>query len=440
MHMFIIYSLALAMALLLSAPWWLIQMMRHGKYRAGWGERWGRVPRRILQPSQPDKGLVWVHAVSVGEVLAVSGLIGELRRLSGCRVVVSTTTATGQKLAGGRFGVENVFFFPLDFGFAIRPYLKALRPQLVVVAETEFWPNFLRLAQLSGARIATVNARISDRSFPRYRCLRAFMRPVLRPIDLFLAQTDEDSRRLRQIGAPSNRVRTGGNLKFDVQPKAETAIVGDFRRALARAEAGPVVICGSTVEGEEALILSAWRQLVPEFSRALMVLAPRHPERFAAVEEMLARSGVEVCRRSDWNGEAVPVGGVFLLNSIGELGSMYALADVAFVGGSLLPRGGHNILEPAWFGAPILVGPHTENFRDIVATFLKQRAVLVLRDGHELAPTLSRLLRNSAERRELGARAAAVMKANAGATQRTLQALRELLDRAPRAAVGEVGQ
>jgi 3-deoxy-D-manno-octulosonic-acid transferase len=431
--MFFLYSLALGLALLVSAPWWLVQMLRHGKYRAGWHERWGRVPERILRGAD-GRDVIWVHAVSVGEVLAVAGLINELRRWGGCRVLVSTTTATGQKLAAERFGAEHVFFFPLDFGFAIRPYLEALRPKLVVVAETEFWPNFLRLAQASGARIATVNARISDRSFPRYRRMRTLMRAVLAPIDLFLAQTGDDAQRLVQIGAPATRVQTSGNLKFDYQPKAEPAIVADFRQAMTRAGAGPVVVCGSTVEGEEEPVVAAWQSILARFPRAVMVLAPRRPERFGAVAEILTRTGMSFCRRSAWDGRQPPVGGVFLLDTIGELGAMYALADVAFVGGSLAPRGGHNILEPAYFGAPILVGPHTENFRDIVATFRRRQAVLTVHDGNELAASLARLLGNAEERRQLGACAAAVMQANAGATGRTLAALRELLALPPGAA------
>ena len=425
--MFTVYSLGLAVALLLSAPWWLVQMMRQGKYRAGIRERLGRVPERILNGQQCDLDAIWVHAVSVGEVLAVSGLIGRLRQPGDYRVVVSTTTLTGQKLARDRFGAENVFYFPLDFAFAIRPYLHALRPKLVVVAETEFWPNFLRLAKTGGARIATVNARISDRSFPRYRRLRFLMRPVLSFIDLFLCQTDEDARRLQQIGAPGQRVSRSGNLKFDLQPKSEPPVVAELRKALADAGVGPVVVVGSTVEGEEVPILAAWRRLVAGFPRALMILAPRHPERFGAVAEMLARDGVQVCRRSSWQGSEIPTGGVFLLDTIGELGAIYALADVAFVGGSLMPKGGHNILEPAFFGKATLVGPHTENFRDIIATFRNQQALLVVRDADELAATLIRLLRDARECSALGARAAAVMQANAGATERTVQGLVALL-------------
>ena len=219
--MHILYTLALGVALLLATPWWAWQMLTRRKYRAGLGERLGRVPSRLGSA----EGAVWVHAVSVGEVLAVSAVLGRLRQgWPGRRLVVSTTTLAGQKLARDRFGEDNVFYFPLDFAFAIRPYLRALRPELVVLAETEFWPNFLRLARRHGARIAVVNARISDRSLPRYRRWKGLLTGVLRNVDVFLAQSEEDARRLREIGADPARVRVGGNLKFDVRPPAETTI------------------------------------------------------------------------------------------------------------------------------------------------------------------------------------------------------------------------
>ena len=208
--MYFLYNVLLAVAGLLSAPWWIGAILRHGKYRAGLWERLGRVPRR-LDSLRLGPACVWVHAVSVGEVLAVSGLVSELKRcLPDRRIMVSTTTATGQKLARARFGEDNVFFFPLDFGFAIRPYLRKLQPELIVLTETEFWPNFLRLAQEWQCSVAVVNARISDRSFPRYRWARRVMAEVLRPVNLFLAQSEEDARRLREIGAAADRLRVAG--------------------------------------------------------------------------------------------------------------------------------------------------------------------------------------------------------------------------------------
>ena len=427
--MYLLYSALLAVWLVVSLPYWLLQMMRHGKYRAGLSERLGRVPALLARGTKPT---IWVHAVSVGEVLAVSGLVGELTsRYPHYRLVVSTTTATGQKLARSRFGGENVFYFPLDFGFAIRPYLRALRPQLVVIAETEFWPNFYRLAWASGARIAVANARVSDRSWPGYRRVRRWLGRILSHVDVFLAQTEEDRKRLIDIGAPADRVQVTGNLKFDVPPPSPPPIVASLRSAFAQAEAGPIIVCGSTVDDEEPILLRGFENVLASHPRALMILAPRHPERFGQVLALLDQLGVRFWRRSLWSGEPI-AGGVFLLDSIGELASLYALGDIAFVGGSLVPRGGHNIIEPAQHGVPILVGNHTENFRDIVGLFQSHDGVRVVSQA-ELPLALMELISDDAERVALGRRGAETLRSQAGATQRTADALEKLL--APAAVV-----
>jgi 3-deoxy-D-manno-octulosonic-acid transferase len=418
--MYLLYSALAAVALVLALPVLLLRMVRHGKYRAGLGERFGRFVRRLRDPHR--RPTIWVHAVSVGETLAVSGLISELRRIAPAhRVVVSTTTMTGQKLARQRFGEANVFYFPVDFACAIRPYLRELRPELVVLAEAEFWPNFLRLAHQSGARIAVVNARISDRSFPRYRRFRSVVGPVLSHVDLFLAQGEEDRRRLIEIGAPAERVQVSGNMKFDIAPAAFSPLAEQIRSAVT----GWVLVCGSTVEGEERLLINTMTRVWERFPEAVMVLAPRHPERFAEVNELLAASGVPFLRRSQWNGE--PLGGkVFLLDTIGELTDLYEAADLAFVGGSLVPRGGHNILEPARCGVATIVGPYTENFRDIIQAFLAAEAVQVT-DAEHLTETIMYWLTHDSYRRGMGDFAKQTIAANSGATARTVAALESLL-------------
>jgi len=413
--------------MLASLPYWIFQMARHGKYRKGLAERLGRVSPRLQLPVESEPAL-WVHAVSVGEVLAVAGLVEELqRRFPRHRIFISTTTDSGQALACKRFGEANVFYFPMDFAFAIRPYLRALRPQMVVIAETEFWPNFIRLAHASGARIAVVNARISDRSWPNYQRFRGLLRRLLANVDLFLAQTPEDAARLQDIGARPERVKVAGNLKFDVPVPAPPAIVEILRTSINASAAGPVLVCGSTVDGEEPLLLKAFENLVVQHPRAMMILAPRHPERFPAVAALLGQMSIRFCRRSEWNGEPL-AGGVFLLDTIGELAALYALADVAFVGGSLVPRGGHNIIEPAQHGVATVVGNHTENFRDIVSLFQSRNAVRIVGPA-ELPLVLLELLANDEERIALGKRAAETMRSQIGATLRTADELQELLVR-----------
>jgi 3-deoxy-D-manno-octulosonic-acid transferase len=411
--------------MLASLPYWLYQVVRHGKYRRGFAERLGKLPAR-LTPARATSRVIWMHAVSLGEVLAVSGLAERMRSsFPRHRIVVSTTTDTGQDLARQRFGEENVFYFPMDFAFAIRPYLRSLQPEVVVLAETEFWPNFLRLAHASGARIAVVNARISDRSWPRYQRFRWALRKMLAQVDLFLAQTPRDGERLISIGAEPTRVQVSGNLKFDVSLPSPPPIVGSLRQSLQAEGAGPVLVCGSTVEDEEPLLLKAFENLRVGHPRAVMILAPRHPERFDSVAILLQQLGIPFHRRSSWQAEPL-AGGVLLVDTIGELAALYGLADIAFVGGSLVPRGGHNIIEPAQHGVAIVTGNHTENFRDIVGLFQNRDAVRIV-GVSELPLILMQLLENDAERRALGRRAKQTMLSQAGATQRTLEALKGLV-------------
>ena len=423
--MFLVYSVVLGLAILVSGPYWLWEMLRHAKYRAGLRERLGIIPRRVRGGGAK---CIWIHAVSVGEVLAISELARSLRSdLPDHRVVISTTTDTGQKLATSRFGSENVFYFPLDFGFAVRRWFAELKPDLVILGETEFWPNFLRVAAEYEARVAVVNARISDRSFRGYRRWRALLSRVLRSVDVFLAQTPEDARRLIEIGAPEARVRVTGNLKFDVPAPRACDIVSQLRTALENSHAGPILVCGSTLAGEEGMLVSAFDEITKRHPKAVMLLAPRHPERFEEVTRLLATGAVPFRKRSAWQGESLN-GSILLVDSIGELAGLYALADIAFVGGSLVRGGGHNIIEPAQHSVPVLVGEHTENFRDIVNFFRDRDAVRVVAP-EQLGATFLALLAADGERRKLGQRALDVVESQRGATRRTLHELKTLVAR-----------
>jgi 3-deoxy-D-manno-octulosonic-acid transferase len=429
--MYILYSLLLACVAILSLPWWAVQLLRLQKYRTGFSERMGRVPARLKRSG--DMGCIWVHAVSVGEVLAISQLAAELKRtFPRHQLFVSTTTFTGQQLGRQRFGEENVFYLPLDFGFALRPYLNFLRPDLLVLAETEFWPNLLHLLHESGARVAIVNARISDRSFPRYRRFKAFFSRVLSNVDLFLAQTADDAQRLMAIGARKDTVHVSGNLKFDIRLSTGSALVTELRSSMA--DRTPVIVCGSTTAGEEELVLAAFREVLRRFPATVMILAVRHPERFDRVAAMVESSGLKMLRRSSWSPAANTLSGcVFLLDTLGELAAVYELADVAFVGGSLLPLGGHNILEPAQHGIAILTGPHTFNFREIVRIFAEGGGLRTV-SAENLGTELIQQLENEEQRRMLGRRAKELFLENTGATAKTLLALKELINQDSRGA------
>ena len=425
------FNLAMLAALVLGAPWWLWKMATTHKYREGLMERLGRVPRR-LHPSRP---IIWLHAVSVGEVLAVSRLVSELdSAFPGHLLVISTTTRTGQDLARERFGAGRVFYYPLDLPWAVNAYLNALQPKMLILAETEFWPNLLSGCFRRGIPVVVVNARISDRSWPRYRRLRLLWQPFLSRLSAVLAQSETDAERLIAIGCPPEAVSVAGNLKFDVRATGEAEATIQLR-ALGRGLS--FVVAGSTLDGEEAALLEAWPHLLEADPKLILVLAPRHPERFSAVAAQLEHSGIPWVKRSDWR--ALPIeklqpllaGQIVLLDTIGELASVYSVASVAFIGGSLIPAGGHNPLEPAQFGVPIVMGSHYANFRAIVDD-LDEHQALRIATKEKLSAEIIYLLQNPAEVAAMGTRARQVFERQAGATKRCVETIQELLKQGAR--------
>jgi 3-deoxy-D-manno-octulosonic-acid transferase len=425
------YNVALLAALVAGAPWWLWRMATTPKYREGLRERLGRVPVRLVAGAAAgSRPLIWVHAVSVGEVLAVTRLVKALdAALPGYFVAISTTTRTGQALARERFGANRVFYCPLDLPWVVRAYLNALKPRMLVLAETEFWPNLLNGCFRRGVPVAVVNARISDRSWPRYKMLRQLWKPLLGRVGAVLAQSPADAERLIAIGCAPQRVHVAGNLKFDVRAAEEA----EATRLLQASSAGlRFVVAGSTLEGEEAALVEAWPKLLHVDAQLAMVLAPRHPERFAAVAALLEKSGNAWVRRSQWAAKSAPSlrpGEIVLLDTIGELASVYSLASVALVGGSLVPAGGHNPLEPAQFGVPIVMGPHYANFVAITDSLRAHDAVRIAAK-EELAAALLSLLSDRASAEAMGARAKKVFEQQAGATERCVAALQALLSSA----------
>ncbi len=418
--MFFLYNLLL----LLTAPFWLVYV---------WARRRGRrryfrtLARRFggLEPSltQTGGGAVWLHAVSVGEVLSCRELLAELRiELPGRKLLVSTATATGQEMAGVKLRglADGVFYAPLDFPFAARRVLARIQPRLVIVAETEIWPNLYREVKRSGASLLVVNARISDRSAPRYRRLRFFFRRVLRLPDAILAQSELDRERLVAAGAPPEKVEAGGNLKFDSRA-GQSAAPAEIVSLLARLEPSAVVLAGSTREGEERQVLAAWSKVTPKHPRALLILAPRHPERFEEVARLLTRQGFAFARRSRLGAATPALPVILLLDSLGELASLYPLAQVVFVGGSLVTWGGHNVVEPAQAGRAIVVGPHMQNFRAIAGGLLEAGGMLQVRDAGELAAALERLLDDPREAAGIGERAQRWAESQRGASRRAAE-------------------
>ena len=435
----LLYNVALLVVLVVGAPWWLWRVATTRKYREGLWERLGRVPLALRELGR-ERPIIWLHAVSVGEVLAASRLVGELDRdFPGFQVVISTTTRTGQELARERFGPNRVFYCPLDLPWAVAAYLNALQPKMLILAETEFWPNLLSGCFRRKIPVVVVNARVSDRSWPRYRRLRWLWRPFLKRLSRVLAQSETDAERLKAIGCRPERVSDAGNLKFDVRAVEEA----EATRVLRTLATGMrLVVAGSTLEGEEAALLEAWPQLLEADPQLAMVLAPRHPERFAEVATLLYRSGFKWLNRLDWSKQPssafTPLrsGEIVLLDTIGELASVYSLAAVAFVGGSLIPAGGHNPLEPAQFGVAIIMGPHYANFRTITDDLLAHKGVRIAARGELAEALIERTclvtdatdpLRDRTEAVTMGERARQVFEHQAGATARCVDAMRELL-------------
>ena len=419
--MYLLYSLVTLLGLVVLAPYFVYQALRHKKYVGSLGQRLGYLPVSFNLDGDDS---IWIHAVSVGEVLAARPLISELRRrYPRLRLLLSTTTRAGQELARrGVTDADEVLYFPFDWTFSVRRTLNHVKPRLFVMIETEIWPNLLRECRRRGVRTVLVNGRISYRSFPRYRLVRPFFRRVLADIDRFCVQGDETARRLVQLGADPGRITVTGSLKFDafdVMPlpgRGRERVLRYFRISSNR----PVLVAGSTLKGEEEAVIRAFNRLRTSGSTPLLVLAARHPERFAEVERLCRQEGLSTIRRTELPIDAEPRADVVVLDTIGELASVYQIATVVFVGGSLVRAGGHNILEPAVFGKPIVFGPHMENFGEIAEAFLANDAACQVRSARELDAAIVGLMGDPVRRARLGAAARALVEANRGARDRTL--------------------
>ncbi len=415
----LIYNLILALLLPPALVYFFIRRLIKGRAFAGAADRLA-----LRRPPPPVEGqtAIWIHAVSVGEVLAVAPLVARIRRDEpGARIYLSTITPTGQATARKTFtDTVTLFYCPYDLWWPVRRVMRRIQPRRLVIAETEIWPTLLAAARRQGVPVSLVNGRISDRSLPRYRCVRALLRPFLEIPDHWLMQTEEDARRIRELGAPAARVQVAGNLKFDSLRliQSNTALAAAIGACWGTARP-LVLLCGSTMEGEEVLLADLHVRLRPSRPELRLLVAPRHPERFGRAADAFRQRGLRVTLRSRLiSGELAGPADVVILDTLGELAGLYTAADLVFIGGTLTPTGGHNVLEPAAAGRPILIGPSMENFREIAALFRQADALRQAADAADFEHQLVKLLDNPGERAALGRRALELVRSHQGATDR----------------------
>ena len=426
--MHVLYSVAIVVLAVVLSPWFLYQAIRYRKYIGSVAQRMGYLPVSFNLDGDDS---IWIHAVSVGEALTARALISDLReRYPNLKLFLSTTTLTGQQIAARLQDVDAVFFLPFDLPPFVNRTLRLVRPRLFVMMETELWPNLLHACRRAHVKTMLVNGRISSRSYSRYRLVRPFFRRVLADVDRFCMQSDESARRIVDLGADPARVTVTGSLKFDsLESPAAAAGRGEGRvlRYFRIPATRPVFMAASTVKGEESPVLAAFAAVRRVHPATLLIMAPRKPERFAEAEALARAEGLRVVRRKELAVDAEPRADVIILNTIGELAHLFQVATVVFMGGSLVDQGGHNILEPAVHGKPIVFGPHMTNFAEIAETFLRNQAAVQVDTPAELAGAVSRLVGDPVERARLGAAARALVEANRGAKRRTLDSIANVL-------------
>jgi len=450
---YLVYSLLMGLVAILLTPYWLVHGIRHKKYLSNLRERLGLSFPALERLPAERPGAIWLHAVSVGEVLAGVTLAKRLKEQFPERpLVVSTTTITGQGLANERMPfADAVIYFPLDWASCVRRAMAAVKPAIIVILETEIWPNFLRVASENNVPAVFVSGRISDRSFARSQSwlslfgfyLRPFWKDALGRAAGFWMQSEKDAERVKAMGAPAGRIHVGGNLKFDMELPRSTPLAEWLEAEVAREGRRPLIVAGSVVATEEPLALIAFGVVQGEHRKSLLVLAPRKPERFEAAAQFIEDSHQKWVKRSALrvaspNGQVAHGGGdasissdvsVVLLDSIGELASLYRLADGVFVGGSLVQSGGHNILEPAAFGKVPVFGESMENFAEIAERFVGAEAALQVGSPEDAGVSWIELLRNPERNKKMGETAQRLVEESRGATERALAAIRSALDR-----------
>jgi 3-deoxy-D-manno-octulosonic-acid transferase len=417
--MYIIYNVLLVLATIFLSPYMLFKLATVPKYRGGISQKLGRVRKGVLTVLGGTRP-IWVHAVSVGEVMAAHPLIRELRkRYPGCKLILSTVTVTGNFTAKKRVPeADAVFYFPFDYPWIVRRVIRILNPAIVLIAETELWPNFFRELKRQGIPSALINGRISPRSYGNYRKFKVLFNKVFEQVTLFCMQSDEDAARIKDIGAPTDRVLVTGNLKFDQK------ITATQTPPVAIAAGRKVITAGSTHRGEESILLETFTRLRKKYPDLVLIIAPRHPERFDEVCGLITNSGYECQRRTRLKGQ---VRDVVLLDTIGELRAFYGACDIAFVGGSLVKVGGHNLLEPAAMKKPVIFSRYMFNFKEISEALIEAGGGLMVKDKEELYAKLDNLLSSKELSASMGEKAFKVIAANSGATARTIDAVHRLI-------------
>jgi 3-deoxy-D-manno-octulosonic-acid transferase len=416
-----------AMLLPFVLPFYLLRMINEPAFRAALRDRLTRLP----EPRAAGRPRMWLHAVSVGEVMVARTFVAEFEKaFPDWEIVISTVTATGQAVARKTYPGKQIFFLPPDFSFTIERALHRIAPSMLVLVELEVWPNLVLSSAKRGIPVAIINGRITERSARRYRIMAAPMRRVLEGIRLFCVQDREVAGRLKGLGARDDRVRVTGNMKYD----AVSLDAGDDDRSRLLQDIGlrgdePVLVAGSTHGMEERLVFQACLRLLPDMPELRLIVAPRHPGRAAVVESLAASMGLRVFRRTSCrNAGRLPQKSVFILDTVGELRRFYSLATVAFVGGSLVRRGGQNILEPASLGKPVVFGPHMDNFRESADAMLAEGAAVMVRDGDDLERALRELLTDRGRSDKMGACGRRMILGHRGATLRNISAIRECMD------------
>jgi 3-deoxy-D-manno-octulosonic-acid transferase len=417
--MYILYNLFLVGATVLLFPVILFKLLTVPKYRGGLTQKLGRI-RKSLVKAVGNNRPIWIHAVSVGEVMAAHPLIRELKKAyPGRKLILSTVTVTGHYTATKRVPeADAVFYFPYDYPCIVRRVIRRINPELVLVAETELWPNFFRELKRAGIPSAVINGRISPRSHRNYLKLAAFFKTVFNNVTLFCMQSEQDALRLQDIGADPAKMLVTGNLKFDqkIQPITGNSSLLPQKRK--------VIVAGSTHRGEESVLIDAFARLRQKYPELLLILAPRHPERFDEVEALIHGAGFDCRRRTSQKGL---VKDVLLLDTIGELRTFYALCDIAFVGGSLVKVGGHNLLEPAAMKKPVVFSRYMFNFKEISEALISSGGGVMVKDKAALYREFDELLGDPVRSRTMGERAFGVIAANSGAAKRTIEAVDRLL-------------